>query len=128
VPRVRLSFACAAVAAISCLCWAGMASAKPILLRTIAKQLALEPGIHAADATLTPPAPPCPESGNLPAPFSNFGLPETPATSLPYMGNMAFWGGHVQVHPKEYLVFWGWASRAPFRGEPAHRNRLPRVH
>jgi hypothetical protein len=64
-------------------------------LPAIAKLLTQEPAIQAADTTLTPPAPPCPESGMLPSPFSNCGLPETPATSLPYMGNMAYWGGHV---------------------------------
>ncbi len=26
------------------------------------------------------------------------------------MGNMAYYGGHVQVTPKEYLVYWGWGQ------------------
>jgi hypothetical protein len=46
---------------------------------TIAKRLQQEAAIHAADATLTPPAPPCPESGYL--------LPKTSATAPAGSGN-----------------------------------------
>ncbi|HLY47827.1 MAG TPA: hypothetical protein VKR21_01405 [Solirubrobacteraceae bacterium] len=111
--RVRASVALGLALGLG---FAGVASAKPIFLPSIAKRLQQEAGIHAADATLTPPAPPCPESGYLPAPFSNCGLPETPATSLPYMGNMAYWGGPVEVHPKEYIVYWGWGEPGAFPG------------
>ncbi|MGH2881647.1 MAG: hypothetical protein ACRDPA_02915, partial [Solirubrobacteraceae bacterium] len=45
---------------------------------------------------------------------SNCGLPEAPATTLPYPGNMAYYGGHVQVTPKEYLVLWGWGEKGAF--------------
>ena len=29
-------------------------------------------------------------------------------------GNMAYFGGHVQVQPKVYLVFWGWGQAGAF--------------
>lgn len=116
--RVRMSLLGGVLTGVAFLCCAGLASANPIFLPTISKQLAKEPAVHAADARyLNPPAPPCPESGQLPSPFSNCGLPETPATSLPYMGNMSYWGGPVQVHPKEYLVFWGWGESGAFPGQ-----------
>jgi hypothetical protein len=70
--------------------------------------------VFAPTGALQPPAPPCPENGTLPAPFSNCGLPEFPATTLPYPGNMAYWGGHVQVKPHEYLVLWGWGEPGAF--------------
>jgi serine protease len=110
VGRVRVSLL--AAVAVGCLCFAGSAAASPIVFGGTGIQFQNEPAIQAHDANanqhLNPPAPPCPESGMLPPPFSNCGLPETPATSLPYMGNMAYWGGPVQVHPKEYIVYWGW--------------------
>jgi serine protease len=50
----------------------------------------------------------------LPELLSNCGLPEAPATTLPYPGNMAYWGGDVQVTPKVYLVYWGWGEAGAF--------------
>ena len=113
-PVRTATFSASLVCLLGC---AGVASAHPIAMPTIAKRLHQEPAIHAANQTLTPPAPPCPESGYLPSPFSNCGLPETPATSLPYMGNMSYWGGPVQVHPKEYVVYWGWGEPGAFPGK-----------
>src|SRR6201998_1870567 len=115
VRGIRSAMLCVPV--IGMLGWAAGASASPIVMPTIATRLVQEPAIHAADQGLTPPAPPCPESGYLPAPFSNCGLPETPATSLPFMGNMAYWGGPVQVHPREYIVYWGWGESGAFPGQ-----------
>jgi hypothetical protein len=95
------------------------ASAKPILMPTLQKELQMQRAIwqqhvFAPVGALQPPAPPCPENGMLPAPFSNCGLPEFPATTLPYPGNMAYYGGHVQTTPKEYLVLWGWGEKGAF--------------
>src|SRR5579859_1830967 len=95
------------------------ASATPILMPTLAKELQTQWAIwdqhvFAPVGALQPPAPPCPENGMLPAPFSNCGLPEFPATTLPYPGNMAYWGGHVQVKPRLYLVLWGWGEPGAF--------------
>jgi hypothetical protein len=59
-----------------------------------------------AARAINPPAPPCPQYPTV----SCTPLPEAPATTLPYMGNMAYYGGHVQVTPKEYLVYWGWGQ------------------
>ena len=95
------------------------AFATPILMPTVAKEIQTQRQIwqqhvFAPQGSLQPPAPPCPENGMLPAPFSNCGLPEFPATTLPFPGNMAYWGGHVQVHPKVYLVYWGWGEPGAF--------------
>ncbi len=39
----------------------------------------------------------------------NCGVPELPiAAGEPYPGTMSYYGGHVQLHPHEYLVLWGW--------------------
>jgi serine protease len=122
VGRVRLCLLAGAL--IGCLSFAAAAAANPILMPTTSKRLQQEAAIHTADQSLTPPAPPCPESGFLPSPFSNCGLPETPATSLPFMGNMAYWGGPVQVHPKDYLVFWGWGEHGAFPGQTCAPENL----
>jgi serine protease len=91
------------------------ASANPIVMPTLPKEIAQQQAIAAAHQAINPPAPPCPENGMLPEPFSNCGLPEAPATTLPYPGNMAYWGGHVQVKPRVYLVYlgWGWPGAFP---------------
>ncbi|MBV9293030.1 MAG: hypothetical protein JO222_11325 [Frankiales bacterium] len=86
----------------------------PMFMPTLANQWSRF--TSASGAGLTPPAPPCPESGKLPSPFSNCGIPETPATGAPFLGNMAYWGGKVQVHPRVYLVFWGWGENGAFPG------------
>jgi hypothetical protein len=106
---------------------AAVASAKPILMPTIAKEIATQRAIwqqhvFAPVGSLQPPAPPCPENGMLPAPFSNCGLPEFPATTLPFPGNMAYWGGHVQTAPKVYVVYWGWGENGAF---PASQSCSP---
>jgi serine protease len=103
---------------------AGPALAKPILMPTLKREIASQTRIwqqhvYAPVGALQPPAPPCPENGMLPAPFSNCGLPEFPATTLPYPGNMAYWGGHVQTDPKVYLVYWGWGEPGAFPASQA---------
>jgi serine protease len=95
------------------------ATAKPILMPTLQKEIQTQRAIwkqhvFAPVGSLQPPAPPCPENGMLPSPLSNCGLPEFPATTLPFPGNMAYYGGHVQTTPKEYLVFWGWGESGAF--------------
>jgi serine protease len=108
-------------------CGAVAASAKPILMLTLKKEVQAQRAIwqqhvFAPVGSLQPPAPPCPENGMLPAPFSNCGLPEFPATTLPVAGNMAYYGGHVQTAPKEYVVFWGWGEPGAF---PAGQTCAP---
>ena len=73
----------ALVAGLLCL-GAATASAKPILMPTLQKAIQTQKQIwsqhvFAPVGSLQPPAPPCPENGLLPAPFSNCGLPEFPA-------------------------------------------------
>ena len=110
------------VTAICLLSLAAPAGAKRILMRTlqatVKQQRAAQQHQSGSSGTsgstgsaIQPPAPPCPESGQLPAPFSNCGLPEFPATTLPVMGNMAYWGGKVQVHPRVYLVYYAWGQK-----------------
>jgi len=94
------------------------AQAKPILMLTLTRQYqqqtryfrAHEPGF------LQPPPVPCPENGMLPAtPVTGpCGIGELPATGLPFLGNMAYYGGSVQVHPRVYLVYWGWGEKGAF--------------
>ena len=92
----------------------------PNLLREVQTQRSIwNAHVFAPAGSLTPPAPPCPENGMLPAPFSNCGLPEFPATTLPFPGNMAYWGGHVQTSPKEYIVYWGWGQPGAFPASQA---------
>ena len=109
----------AAAAVVAALAGAASASATPILMPTLKSEIAAQNAIWAQHTfapvgKLQPPAPPCPENGMLPAPFSNCGLPEAPATTLPYPTNMAYWGGHVQTQPKVYVVYWGWGEKGAF--------------
>ncbi len=69
----------------------------------------------------TPPAPPCP----LPQGFATgpcVMVPEAFATGEPLLGNMAYWGGRIQVHPHLYVVYLGWGRRGAFSAdcEPVH--------
>ncbi len=126
--RIRLAVLTAVTSALALS--AGVASAKPILMLNIQHRLAQQRALHgtAASGGITPPAPPCPENGKLYPPpsgwpsavpylFSNCGITELPATGLPIPGNMAYYGGPVQVHPKEYIVYWGWGEPGAFPGQ-----------
>jgi hypothetical protein len=115
------------VALVSLLVGAAAAPAMPILMPTLVKEIAQQKAVWQAHllAPLGPiqlPAPPCPENGLLPAPFSNCGLPELPATTLPWPVNMSYWGGHVQTNPKVYVVYWGWGQPGAF---PAGATCVP---
>jgi hypothetical protein len=112
------------VVLLAALLTASVASAKPILMPTLSAEVAQQNQLwyqhtFAPKGALQPPAPPCPENGELPSPLSNCGVPEAPATTLPYPGNMAYWGGHVQVHPHIYLVYWGWGEKGAFPASEA---------
>ena len=93
----------AAIAVAALLAFAGTASAKPIKMPNYLKEAQHEQ----AAGRLVPPAPPCPQ--NVLGQSCSL-VPETPAIGVPYPGNMAYYGGQVQVHPKEYLVYWGWGE------------------
>lgn len=41
-------------------------------------------------------------------------VPPAPPVGEPWPGNMAYFGGHVQVQPKIYLVFYGWGDQGAF--------------
>lgn len=114
----RSGFTAALVASMACLGATG-ATAKPILLPTLQKEIQTQQQIwqqhtYAPLGGVQPPAPPCPENGMLPSPFSSCGVPEAPATTLPFPGNMAYYGGHVQTHPHVYVVYWGWGEPGAF--------------
>jgi serine protease len=95
---------------------------------TVQKEAQLQKAAKARHSGgINPPAPPCPENGVLypppgPVPpgvpylLGNCGVAQPVATSTPWMGNMAYYGGHVQVHPKEYLIYWGWGQKGAFPG------------
>ena len=114
MPGARSLVAAMLLAATALLSLTAVSQAKPIEMPTLSKAIAQENAIVAAHRAINPPAPPCPENGMLPEPFSNCGLPEAPATTLPYPGNMAGWGGHVQVTPKVYIVYFGWGEPGAF--------------
>jgi serine protease len=106
-------------------CGAAVASAKPILMLTVKKEIQAQRAYWqqhtlAPLGPIQPPAPPCPENGLLPT--GGCGIPEAVATTLPWLGNMAYYGGHVQTTPKEYLVFWGWGEKGAF---PASQTCTP---
>src|SRR2546426_12704167 len=42
-----------------------------------------------------------------------------PVAGEPAPVNMAYFGGHIQVQPKIYLVFWGWGQAGAFRPHDA---------
>ena len=67
------------------------------------------------DAIIPPPIDICQQ---LPA------CPPGVAAGQPAMVNMAYFGGHVQVTPKIYLVLWGWGQKGAFdhvtAGQPTY--------
>jgi serine protease len=85
------------------------ASAKAILMPTVKKEAQEQLARRDAKGSLQPPAPPCPQNGTAPC-----GIPEAVATTLPWPTNMAYYGGHVQVAPKVYIVYWGWGEKGAF--------------
>ena len=88
---------------------AAPSSAKPIYMPTISREIQQQ----RVARPLNPPPPPCPQYPSAPC----TPLPEVPATTLPFPGNMAYYGGHVQVHPREYVVYWGWGESGAFPGQ-----------
>jgi serine protease len=101
--RVRVLLVSGTLALLASLACAGAALANPIFLPTIPEEIQHDQAIGA----INPPAPPCPQAT---LGVSCTPVPETPALGVPYPGNMAYYGGHVQVTPKEYLVYWGWGE------------------
>jgi len=41
-------------------------------------------------------------------------VPPAPPAGEPWPGNMAYFGGHVQLSPKIYMVFYGWGEKGAF--------------
>src|SRR4051795_585037 len=78
------------------------ASANRIVMPNLAQTIQ-----HQRSARATaPPPPPCPQYGTL----SCTPVPEAFATTLPFPGNMAYYGGLVETAPQVYLVYWGWGQ------------------
>jgi serine protease len=70
------------------------------------------PYLKSSQSTVQPPA------VTLPC-----GLPwPPPPAGQPSPVNMAYFGGHVQVQPKIYLVLWGWHAPNAFRDAPTGNN------
>src|SRR5436305_9297028 len=114
----NVALTCALAAAACLLLGAAGASANVIYMPNVIKETQHD---RASGTTITPPAPPCPQYS---LGVSCTPVPETPALGVPYPGNMAYYGGHVQVTPKEYLVYWGWGQRGPW---PACTSCTPRA-
>jgi hypothetical protein len=99
------------------------AASAAIRMPTFTHELALKKAAVAAGVTFPPP--PCPENGIANGvlgqagaggllPVGNCGVSQPVATTLPWPGNMSYYGGHVQTHPREYLVLWGWGDPGAF--------------
>ena len=119
------SWCLAAAAAGAFLSFTAVAAASPIKLLTFNGEFAKHASQSKAATSegIVPPPTPCPQNGLLPQPqvspgigvVPNCGVPELPvAAGEPYPGQMSYYGGHVQTHPKEYLVLWGWGERGAF--------------
>jgi hypothetical protein len=91
-----------ALALAASLLFATTASANRIVMPTLAKTIQQQ---RAAGA-INPPPPPCPQYGALPC----TPVPEAFATTLPFPGNMAYYGGQVETAPQVYVVYWGWGQ------------------
>jgi hypothetical protein len=129
---------CAALAALAlCAVFAltASASAKPIKLLTFKAEFAKHRHQYqraAGSGAIVPPPTPCPQNGLLPQPtvdgigvIPNCGIPELPiAFGEPYPGQMSYYGGHVQVHPREYLVLWGWGEKGAFGTRKCKREKI----
>ena len=50
-------------------------------------------------------------------------VPPAPPAGEPWPGNMAYFGGHVQVTPKIYLIFYGWGDPGAFTASCATRPK-----
>jgi hypothetical protein len=49
-------------------------------------------------------------------------VPPAPPAGEPWPGNMAYFGGHVQVNPKIYVVFYGWGDKGAFSSSCKSRS------
>ena len=100
---------------------------KPHYLPTIGNLAAFRSGQSPLSPGITPPAPPCPvpvtdlpsvDTGVVGSTPDRVGpciaAPDAFATGEPFLGNMAYWGGRVQVHPHIYLVYFGWDRPGAF--------------
>ncbi|HST24743.1 MAG TPA: hypothetical protein VLJ76_02015 [Gaiellaceae bacterium] len=106
---IKLTCALASLLAAAVVTGAGTAGAD--------STLAHQPLYMANVANISNPAlqPPPVETGPVcvPDPVGECVLPPPPAGE-PDPVNMAYFGGHVQVTPKIYLVFWGWGEPGAF--------------
>ncbi|MFL5824289.1 MAG: hypothetical protein ACJ764_12710 [Solirubrobacteraceae bacterium] len=123
-----------AAAAGAMLLFSGTAAAKPMTLLSFKAEFAKHASQYRsakANGAIVPPPSPCPQNGLMPNPqvdgigvVPNCGIPELPiAFGEPYPGTMSYYGGHVQVHPHEYIIFWGWGEKGAFK-QDCKRERI----
>jgi hypothetical protein len=91
-----------ALALAASLVFATTASANRIVMPNLAKTVQQQRSARA----INPPPPPCPQYPTV----SCTPVPEAFATTLPFPGNMAYYGGQVETAPQVYLVYWGWGQ------------------
>jgi hypothetical protein len=86
---------------------------EPAVMYTIGNTAAINGNTSVIKPAIQPPpvlaclpvAPPSPVPGCV---------PPAPPAGEPWPGNMAYFGGHVQVTPKIYLIFYGWGDAGAF--------------
>jgi hypothetical protein len=95
---------------------------QPVIMYTIGQTAAINGDTTAVRPSVNPPpvlaclpvTPPSPIPGCV---------PPAPPAGEPWPVNMAYFGGHVQVSPKIYLVFYGWGDKGAFTAPCATRPK-----
>src|SRR5260221_5334706 len=95
---MRLLGATASLLAVSLITWAGAGAAGSTPAHS---PIYMPDASHVGSSALQPPPVCCVPVG-------------VPLAGQPAPVNMAYFGGHIQVTPKIYLVFWGWGQPGAF--------------
>ena len=117
---VRTAATIAVAAATLVAVCAPAASAKPILMPTVQREVQQQRQIwqqhvFAPAGSLQPPAPPCPENGMLPEPFSNCGLPEFAGHDAALPDQHGLLGRPRPGHAaRSTSSTWGWGETGAF--------------
>jgi serine protease len=82
-------------------CFAGLSSASASAGTAVHQPIFMPNTLNVGNPALVPPPICCTPAG-------------PPVAGEPAPVNMAYFGGHVQVDPKIYLVFWGWGEPGAF--------------
>lgn len=102
---------------------------KPLAFPTLTKALAASNRARSA-APAGALVPPAVDICQAEQPLLQSSLVQNPCIPLlaagqPLLGNMSYFGGHVQVSPKIYVVFWGWGLPGAFPPAAQDSFRVP---